>query len=276
MVTIQDINKLRKQTFAGLKDCKEALIQAQGDFQRAIDFLRKKGQIVAQNRMARLATEGRVFAEANAAQDCGVILALSCETDYVAQNDMFRDLGGKLLQVALKHLPETAQALHRLVDQGQSVQERLQEHIGRIGEKIELAAYFVLKSPLVIPYVHTGNRLGVLVGLSQPSSSRNLEVGRDVAMQIAAMNPIAIDQTDLDANLLAKEQALALEQAQKEGKASHLTEKIAQGKLRKFFREHLLMEQVFVKDDRTTVAAHLQNTAPDLTIQSFKRVAISH
>ncbi|MEL6358535.1 MAG: translation elongation factor Ts, partial [Bacteroidota bacterium] len=204
MITAQDINKLRQQTGAGMMDCKKALTEAGGDFEKAIDLLRKKGQKISDARADRATTEGAVFAKTNPEGNLGVIVALSCETDFVAKNETFQQLGEDILAAAFAHRPATTEELLSLQVDGLSLQERITELVGKIGEKVTLSAYNTLSSETVVPYIHMGSKLGVLVGLEGAQGDQVAEAGRDVAMQIAAMNPLAVDQTGVDAAVVAK------------------------------------------------------------------------
>ena len=275
MITAQDINKLRQQTGAGMMDCKKALTEAGGDFEKAIDLLRKKGQKISDARADRATTEGAVFAKTNAEGDLGVIVALSCETDFVAKNENFQQLGEDILTAAFTHQPATIEELLSLQIDGLSLQEKITELVGKIGEKVTLSAYNTLSSETVVPYIHMGSKLGVLVGLEGAQGDQVAEAGRDVAMQIAAMNPLAVDQTGVDATVVAKELEIGKEQARNEGKPEAMLEKIAQGRLNKFFKENTLLNQPFIKDNSVTIAQYLTSVAAGLTVKGFKRMSVA-
>jgi elongation factor Ts len=275
MITAQDINKLRQQTGAGMMDCKKALTEGEGNFDKAIEILRKKGQKVSAARADRATTEGIVLTKTNDAHNYGVILALSCETDFVAKNEAFQQLGQTILEAAFVHKPTTLENLLLLAaGDGVCIQEKITALIGKIGEKVTISAYATLSNETVVPYVHVGNKLGVLVGLQGSHDPQVIEAGKDVAMQIAALNPLAVDKDDIDAVIVERELAIAKEQAQNEGKPEIMLDKIAQGRLNKFFKENTLLHQLFVKNNELTVAQYLASVAPSLTVAAFKRVSI--
>jgi len=274
-ITAEQVNQLRRQTNAGMMDCKKALIEAEGDFEKAIQILRKRGQKVSAARADRETTEGIVFAQSKPDYTIGIILALSCETDFVAKNEVFQELGKKLLALALEHQPANRDALLKLVSEGHTVEEMIVEIVGKIGEKIEVTAYEMLQDDTVVPYIHTGGLLGVLIALNGSTGEEVQAAGRDVAMQVAAMNPLALDKEAIDPVLLAKEKEIAMEQAKSSGKPEAILEKIAQGKVEKFFKENTLLQQAFVKDNSLSVAQYLHTIAPNLTVTDFKRVTVS-
>lgn len=273
-ITAQDINKLRQLTGVGMMDCKKALTEAGGDFDKAIELLRKKGQKLSAARAGRATTQGLVLAEVNETHSYGTIIALSCETDFVAKNEAFQELGQTILAAALAHQPATIETLSQLVVEGLTIQERIIELIGKMGEKIALSAYDTLSSEVVIPYLHTGSKLGVLVGLRGGLGEQVIAAGKDVAMQIAAMNPIAVGKDDVDAAVVEKELTIARELAINEGKPPAMLEKIAQASLHKFFKENTLLTQPFVKDNTLTVAQYLAQVAAGLTVTRFKRIVV--
>ncbi len=276
MITAQDINTLRQQTGAGMMDCKKALTEAGGDFDKAIEILRKQGQKVSAARADRATTEGAVFTKTNDAHTYGVMLALSCETDFVAKNEVFQQLGETILDAAFTHKPATLETLLDLaVQDGPSVQEKITDLVGKIGEKIAISAYTTLSSETVVPYVHMGSKLGVLVGLEGSYGPPVIEAGKDIAMQIAAMKPLAVDKDGIDPAVVDKELAIAKEQARNEGKPDIMLDKIAQGRLNKFFQEKTLLNQLFVKNNGLTIAQYLEGVAPNLTVGSFERVSIA-
>jgi elongation factor Ts len=274
-ITASDVNKLRQQTGAGMMDCKNALVEANGDFEAAIDILRKKGQKIAAKRGDNDAKEGIILAQASEDGQSGVILALNCETDFVAKNEGYVSLVQSLIDIALAHKPANADALKALkYDDRLTVDEKITEQIGVIGEKLDLSSYAVVNAAKVVAYNHPGNQLATLVGFSADGADMN-EVGRQVAMQVAAMNPIAIDKSGVDQNTIDRELEIGKELAIQEGKPAEMAEKISQGRLNKFFKENTLLSQQFIRDDKLTVEQFLENTATGLTVTEFKRFSLS-
>lgn len=275
-ITAQDVNKLRQLTNAGMMDCKKALIETGGNFDKAIEILRKKGQKVSAARADNAIPEGAVFAKTDDQHQRGIILALGCETDFVAKNDIFQNLGNLILQAALDHHPDSIEKLKAIQVGDRTIQDHLLDHMGKIGEKIEITAYRTLNSDIVVPYIHTSNKLGVLIGLMGADATQGMQAGRDVAMQIAAMNPIAVDKDHLAPHVLEKEMEIAIEQtrAQAHNKPQEVLEKIAQGRINKFLEENTLLKQTFVKDNSLTVEKYLQQVSPSLTVTDFVRVAV--
>ncbi len=271
-VTAADVNKLRQMTGAGMMDCKKALAEAGGDFEQAVDYLRKKGQKVAANRADREAKEGYIIAKTNAAGTEGYLISLSCETDFVAKNQDFVNFAEAILEAAMKNDPADIDALKALPLDGTTINDKLFDMIGKIGEKIELSAYSKISAPKVIVYNHPGNRLASMVGLS--SASADATAGKDVAMQIAAMNPVAIDKGDVDSSVVERELEIAKDMIRQEGKPEDMVEKIAAGKLNKFYQENTLLNQAFVKEDKKTVKQYLDGVEKGLTVTVFRRVQI--
>ena len=275
MISAQDINQLRKQTGAGMMDCKKALTEAEGDFEKAIEILRKKGQKISAARADRTTAEGIVLAKTNNANNYGVVLSLSCETDFVAKNEIFQQLGQTILEAAFIHQPNTREDLLRLsLEGGLTIQEKITELMGKMGEKIAITAYSTLSSETVVSYMHMGHKLGVLVGLQGSHTPQVIEAGKNVAMQIAAMNPLAVDKSGIDTATVDRELAIAKEQARNEGKPEMMLDKIAQGRLNKFFKDNTLLDQPFVKNNGLTIAQYLASVATDLTVITFERVSI--
>lgn len=270
-ITAADVNKLRGMTGAGMMDCKKALMEANGDFEAAIDFLRKKGQKVAVNRSDRDAKEGVVLAKTNADNTRGVMVCLNCETDFVAKTDDFINFTNQITDLALNEKPANIDALKALQMNGLPVSDRLFDMIGKIGEKIDISRYEVVEAPFVIVYNHPGNKLASMVGFNTIAGT---EVGKDVAMQIAAMAPVAVDKDDVDATTVAREIEIGKEQAREEGKPEDMLEKIAMGKLAKFYKENTLLNQSFVKEDSITIRQLLEKTEKGLTVTAFKRVKL--
>ena len=274
-ITASDVNKLRQQTGAGMMDCKNALVESNGDFEAAVDILRKKGQKIAAKRGENEAKEGLVFAQTTSDAKTGVVLALNCETDFVAKNDAFRNFVQSLVDVALNNLPATAEELKSLkYDDKLTVEEKITEQVGVIGEKLDLSQYALLKGDTVVAYNHPGNQLATLVALNSGSETA-VEAGRQVAMQVAAMSPIALNKDGVDARTIEREIEVGKELAIQEGKPADMAEKIAQGRLTKFFKENTLLSQEFVRDNKVTVEQFLANTEKDLTVTDFKRFSLS-
>ena len=274
-ISAQDVNKLRKMTGAGMMDCKKALTEADGDFDKAVELLRKKGQKVSASRSDRETNEGTVFVKTNSDNTEGIMLSLECETDFVSKNEEFQSVGEKILEIAFANKPADVEALKNEKFDDISVGEKITELVGKIGEKIEIGAYEKLTGDQVIPYIHAGSRLGVLVALKNTDGKDVTEAGRDVAMQIAAMNPVAVDKDGVDQAVIDREIEIGKEQARADGKPEAMLEKIATGKLNKFFKENTLLNQPFVKDSSLTIEAYLKSVAPQLTVSEFKRVSVS-
>lgn len=273
-IKAQDVNKLRQLTGAGMMDCKKALTEAEGDFEKAIDILRKKGQKISAARADRTASEGAVFVKTNDTKTEGIVISLNCETDFVAKNDDFVALGNKILDKVFETKPSSVEEINALVVEGRTVAEHLTEMIGKIGEKIEVGAYEKVSGERIISYLH-GTRVGVLVALKNVNGSSVEEAGKDVAMQIAAMKPVALDKDDVDAATIEREIEIGKEQARQEGKPEAMLEKIAQGKLNRFYKDSTLLNQEFVKDNSKSVAQYLESVHKGLTVSAFKRVGIS-
>jgi elongation factor Ts len=274
-ITASDVNKLRQQTGAGMMDCKNALTEANGDFETAIDILRKKGQKIAAKRGDNDAREGLIIAQSIANNKAGVILTLNCETDFVAKNEGYVSFVQSLVDKALAHLPDTAEELKALpYDDRLTVEEKITEQIGVIGEKLDLSGYAVLRGEQVVAYNHPGNQLATLVVLNNESENV-AEAGRQVAMQVAAMNPIAINKDGVDARTIEREIEIGKELAIQEGKPADMAEKIALGRLNKFFQENTLLSQQFVWDNKLTIEQYLNATEKGLTVLDFKRFSLS-
>lgn len=273
IITAADVNKLRLQTGAGMMDCKKALSEAQGDFEKAIDFLRKRGQKVAANRVDRDAKEGIILAKSTPDNKRGVMIALNCETDFVAKNNDFIQYAENLMNLALDKSAKSMDELKSMPLNGITVNDSLFDQIGKIGEKIDLSRFEVIEAEKVIVYNHPGNKLASMVGFNGDASNLN-EVGKDVAMQIAAMNPVAVDKDDVDPTLLEREIEIGKDQARQEGKPEEMVEKIAMGKLNKFYKECTLNNQSFIKDEKKTIAQLLAETGKGLKVTSFKRIQL--
>lgn len=274
-ITASDVNKLRQQTGAGMMDCKNALVEANGDFEVAVDVLRKKGQKIAAKRGDNEAKEGLVLAQTSADGTTGVILTLNCETDFVAKNEGYVNFVQSIVDIALAKLPATAEELKALAYNDKlTVEEKITEQVGVIGEKLDLSSYAVINAEKVVAYNHPGNQLATLVGLNS-GSDVVAEAGRQVAMQIAAMNPIAIDKDGVDARTIEREIEVGKELAIQEGKPAEMAEKIAMGRLNKFFQENTLLSQAFVRDNKVTIEQFLDSTEKGLTVTDFKRFSLS-
>jgi len=273
-ITAQDVNKLRQMTGAGMMDCKKALVEADGDFEKAIEILRKTGQKVSASRSDRETKEGSVFITTSQDQTEGILIALGCETDFVAKNEDFQALGNAIVQAAKENNPEDLEALKSIKLGDYTIGEKVIEMVGKIGEKIEILAYEKLTGEAVVPYIHAGSKLGVMVALEGVNGTTVEEAGKDVAMQIAAMKPLGVDKDDIDQEIVNREIEIGKEQARAEGKPEDLLEKIATGKLNKFFKENTLLNQSYVKDNSLTVAKYLDGVKTGLTVSAFKRVAI--
>lgn len=270
-ITAADVNKLRQTTGAGMMDCKNALVEAEGDFDKAIDILRKKGQKVADKRSDREAKEGYVVAKANDQHTFAALVSLNCETDFVAKNEEFSKFAEQLADLAVSQNIQTMDALRQATINGRSVQDLLTDMIGKIGEKIDITRFEAIQAPAVAVYNHFGNRLATILGMSKAGYEN---VGKEIAMQIAAMGAIAIDKDDVDEATIARELEIGKEQARQEGKPEDMLEKIALGKLNKFYKESTLLNQEFIRDNKLTVRQYLEQTDKDLKITAFKRVQL--
>ena len=273
-ITAQDVNKLRQMTGAGMMDCKKALTEAEGDFEKAVELLRKKGQKVSASRADRETSEGVVFAKTNDSGTEGALIAFTCETDFVAKNDEFVQLGNQIAELAFAEKPATIEALNGMKLGGLTVGDKIVELTGKIGEKLEVKAFEILTGDAVVPYIHSNAKLGVLVALKNTGGTNAEEAGKDVAMQIAAMNPVAVDKDGVDPAIVEKEIEIGKEQARQEGKPENIIEKIAMGKLNKFYKENTLLSQSFVKDNSQTIAQYLDSVSKGMTVSEFKRVSI--
>ncbi len=273
-ISAQDVNKLRTMTGAGMMDCKKALTEAEGDFEKAIEILRKKGQKVSASRSDRDAKEGSVFIKVSDDKKEAVLIALNCETDFVAKNEEFQNLGKLIAETAFAKKSTSKEAVLAEVVGDLTLNDKIVELVGKIGEKLEISSFVHMKGEVIVPYIHSGSKLGVLVSLKGVNGKDVTEAGKDIGMQIAAMSPVAVDEKEVDATLIQKELEIAKAQIIAEGKPEHMIEKIAQGKLNKFFKESTLLPQTFVKDNSKTVAQYLDSVTKGLTVAEFKRVAI--
>ena len=269
-ITAAEINKLRQQTGAGMMDCRKALVESDGDFEAAIDYLRKKGQKVAALRGDREAKEGVIIAKTTSDNKIGYIINVSCETDFVSKNDEYFAFAKSIMEAAIKNNVKSIEELNAAKIGNETIADKLNEQVAKIGEKISVSKFEKVEAPYVAAYIHGSYRMGVLVGFNKS----NEEAGKDVAMQIAAMNPIAIDQSAVPAETVERERNIAIEQIKAEGKPAEMAEKIAVGKINKFFKESTLLAQAFVKDGNKSVADYLKTLDPDLKVIAFKRVAL--
>jgi elongation factor Ts len=272
-ISASDVNKLRQQTGAGMMDCKKALTEANGDFEAAIDYLRKKGAKVAASRQDRESNEGVVISKTTADGKRGIIVEVNCETDFVAKNADFIAFANSLAQLAIDKNVTSAEELTGLDLNGTKVADALIDQTGKIGEKIGVSKFETISGEKVIAYIHGNYRLGVLVALSADAAEADA-AGKDVAMQIAAMNPVALDKGDVDAKTIERELEIAKDQIRAEGKPEEMVEKIAAGKLNKFYKDSTLLNQEFVKDSSKTVAQFLASVQSGLTVTAFKRVQL--
>lgn len=273
-ISAADINKLRQLTGAGLMDCKKALEESAGDYEAAQDWLRKKGISKAAKREDREAKEGVVIAQTNANQTRGIVLSLNCETDFVARNENYIALTQKIADIALEHFPDTLEELLALSFEGDvTIAEKVGEQNGVIGEKIELTRYEPLTGAQILTYNHSNNKRSVLVALNKRENEFE-QAGRDVAMQIAAMNPVSVSKDDVDPKIIEKEIEIGKDLARNEGKAEEMLEKIALGRLNKFFQESTLLSQKFVKNNDQTVDQYLKSIDKELTVTGFRHISL--
>lgn len=267
------VKELREQTGVGMMDCKKALVEANGDFDKAIELLRLRGQKMSEKRADRDAKEGVVIAMVSGDNKKGIVVRLSCETDFVSKNEDFINLTKDIAKIALDSFPADLDSLYQQQMNGVSLQTVVSEQVAKIGEKIEIADFQKIEAPLVTSYIHMGNKAGVLVGLNM-ADDKYIEAGRDVAMQVAAMKPVALDKDDVSQDIINKEIEIGKEIARNEGKPEDMLEKIAVGKLNKFFKDNTLLNQVFVKDGKISVAEYLKTKNPQLTATGFKHVKL--
>lgn len=271
-VTMADISHLRKMSGAGMMDCKKALEEAGGDFDKAMEIIRKKGQAVAAKRSDREASEGCVLAAENG--EFAAIVALKCETDFVAKNGEFVALTQDILNIAMDKKPATKEDLLAApMADGRSIQEHITDRIGVTGEKMELGAYEFVNGASSISYIHPGNKLATVVAFNQATVER--QMARDIAMQVAAMNPVSVRPEEVPQNILDQELEIAKDKAREAGKPENLLDRIAQGALQKYFKENTLLQQEFVKDAKQTIDQYLHSADKDLTVVAFKRVTLN-
>ena len=276
-ITAAEVNKLRHMTGAGMMDCKKALEEAKGDYEKASEIIRKKGQLVAAKRADREASEGIVLSNVSAEGTFGVLTVLCSETDFVAKNENFLKFATSINNLALAQKPSDLAALKQLKLDSLTVSDAIMGQLSVIGEKIDLINYGKIEAAQVIAYIHPGNKLATLVGFNKKLT--DVQIGKDIAMQIAAMSPVAVDKDVVPAQVVAKEKEIAIEQTRldkkNEGKPANILEKIAEGKLEKFFKENTLLNQDFIKDTKITVRDYLKSTDKDLTVTQFIRYTLN-
>lgn len=277
-VTAAEVAKLREQTGAGMMDCRKALVESEGDYEKAIDYLRKKGQKVAANRSDREAKEGVVVARTNPDGNYGIIITISSETDFVSKNEDFIKFANGIATIAEQNMPADIEALKALPMDGATVADKVLEMVAKIGEKIDVTRYEQVAADCVVAYIHGNYRIGVLVGMDNAKGDHIKDAGRDVAMQIAAMNPLGLNENSIEPHVIERERNIVMEQMNADpkmaGKPQEMVAKIAEGKLNSFFKENTLMAQPFVKDAGKSVSDHLKGVDKNLNITIFKRVAI--
>lgn len=274
-ITAAEVNKLRKQTGAGMMDCKKALVEAEGDFDKAIEILRKKGQKVAEKRSDRDANEGAVLAATDDSGKFGAMISLNCETDFVAKNDDFVSTAQQILNVALENKPASLDELKGMkFNNDLTIDEKITEEVGKIGEKIELGEYDTVEADTVIAYIHPGNKTATLVGLNKSGEAVEA-AGKNIAMQVAAMAPVALDADNVSDEIKEREMEIGREQARKEGKPDQIIDKIAEGKLHKYYKENTLLNQQYFVDNKQDVKGYLKSVDGDLTVTDFKRSSLA-
>lgn len=270
-ITAAEVNKLRKATGAGMMDCKKALVETDGDFDKAIEVLRKKGQKVAAKRADRDSAEGAAIAKTNADNTKGVVISLNCETDFVAKNDDFVKLANDFADLALNYTSK--EELLKADYKGITVEEKLTEQTGVIGEKIEIGSFKTLEAPFVGSYIHAGNKIAVITGLSKNAEGAE-EAAKNVSMQAAAMNPVALNEEGVDQSTIEKEIEIAKDQLRQEGKPEAMLDNIAKGKIQRFFKDNTLVNQAYIKDSKQSVADYVKSVDSELEVVGFERVAL--
>ena len=273
-ITAADVNKLRQMSGAGMMDCKKALQETEGDFDKAIDYLRKKGQKVAGKRADRDANQGFVVAKTSDDNTYGAVIMVNCETDFVGKTEEFVKFSKDLLDLGVAKRLHSVTELMPLSLVTTTVEQKLDELLGKTGEKIQIAHYEVIEAPVVFPYNHFGNRLATVIGLSKKDSKNVMEIGHELAMQVAAMSPVAVDKDNETQEVIDKEFEIGKDMARQEGKPEEMVEKIAQGKLQKFFKEMTLLNQDFIKDTKKTVRQYIADNDKDLAVTGFKRLQL--
>lgn len=273
-ITAADVNKLRQMTGAGMMDCKKALQESEGDFDKAIDYLRKKGQKVAGKRADRDANQGFVYAATTADQTFGAVIMVNCETDFVGKTEDFIHFSKEILEIGISNRVKSVAELMPLSSGNTTVEERLNEMLGKTGEKIQIAHFDIVEAPVVFAYNHFGNRLATIIGMNKKEGNHVMEIGHELAMQVAAMSPVAVDKDDVTQEVIDRETEIGKEQARQEGKPEEMLDKIAMGKLQKFFKEMTLLNQDFVKDTKKSVRQYIADHDRDLKVTGFKRLQL--
>jgi len=268
-ISSADVARLRRMTLAGMMDCKKALEESNGDFEKAVEIIRKKGQAVASKRADRDATEGVVLAKTSADSTMGALIVLNSETDFVAKNEDFIALAGKILDLAIAKKPADLEALKALPLENSTAGGKVTEYMGIIGEKLELAYFEKIEAAYVQAYIHPGNKLASLAGFTK--AGLDAQAYKDVVMQIAAMNPVAIDKDDVPAKVIEQELEIGREQAKREGKPEEMLDRIVQGKVAKFYKESTLLNQEYIKDNKMTIRQYLESVDKQLKVTAFKR-----
>ncbi len=273
-ITAADVNKLRQMTGAGMMDCKKALQETEGDFDKAIDYLRKKGQKVAGKRADRDANQGFVFASTSDDQSYGAVIMVNCETDFVGKTEEFANFTKDLLNLGIRNRIHDVAELMPMSLGTVTVEEKLNELLGKTGEKIQIAHYDLIEAPMVFAYNHFGNRLSTVIGLNKKDAGHISEIGHELAMQVAAMSPVAVDKEFVTQDVIDREMEIGKDQARQEGKPEEMVEKIAAGKLQKFFKEMTLLNQDFIKDTKKTVRQYMAEHDKELNVTGFKRLQL--
>ncbi len=273
-ITAAEVNKLRKQTGAGMMDCKNALVESDGDFEKAIDHLRKKGQKVAAKRSDRDAAEGVVLAKTNGDNSFGAVVMLNCETDFVAKNDDFVAFTQSILDAAVANKVKSLDELKAVSIDGRTIEELVTDQVGKIGEKLEIGTFGSLEGAYVKTYIHPGNRLATAVEMTKNIDGIDV-ISKDLAMQVAAMNPAGLNKESISQDVIDRELEIAKEQIRQEGKPENMIEKISMGKLNKFFKENTLLSQAFIKDSKINVETYMKQADKDLTCAKFFRAALA-
>ena len=271
-ITAKEVNELRKVTGAGMMDCKKALVESDGNFDKAIENLRKKGQKVAANRADRASSEGVVLAKVNPNKTEGILFSLNCETDFVAKNDSFIKLANDIAEIAINH--DSVENILNSKIKGINISDKLIEQTGVIGEKIEIGSFLKIKGEYVGSYIHAGNKLAALVSLSKKIPD-SFEISKNISMQVAAMNPIALDEESVDKKIIDKENQIIKEQLIQEGKPKKIIENIARGKLNKFFKDNTLVNQIYIKESKMSVKDYINSFDKGLEIKNFSRLSLS-
>lgn len=274
-ITAAEVNMLRKETGAGMMDCKKALVEADGDKEKAIEYLRKHGQKVAAKRADRDAAEGVIIANVSDDKTFGAIIRVSCETDFVAKNQEFVNFVTEIVDAAVASKVANVDNLKDTMIGGKTINNMVLEQLAKIGEKIEIVDYKVIEAPMVFAYIHPGNRLATIMGMNMADVADIQTIGKEVNMQIAAMAPVALDKNGVDAKTIQQEIEIGKDQARQEGKPEAMLEKIAMGKLNKFYQENTLLAQKFVRDNKISVDQYLKSADKNLTVTSFYRLALA-